>query len=407
MPPKPISLSLPEARALSLRAQGLAEDPAPFGTGPAGALSALQHLGYVQVDTINVIERAHHHVLWSRVPDYRPEYLHALQADASAFEYWNHAASYLPTSDYRYSLPLMRKYRTEFQWCEDTPELRASMRRMLKLIRAHGPLRLSDIDSKDKSASWSDEGMGKIERRALRQLWMRGDLMIRSRHGMQKVFDLTDNVLPPDTDRQFPAPRATAEFHVRRALRALGVARLPELHYLRDASHATAVRDALKRFLKTGEVTELQIEGATAYALQSSLELATPIESAPVRILSPFDNLTIQRKRLKWLFHFDYVTEIYVPAEKRKFGYFTLPILWRDQLIGRMDAKADRPSRKLIIHRLDFEPSFRDFKEVQPALHEALDAFTRFQDCDTYSITRLEPKTVRPFFRPTPRRRST
>ncbi len=406
MPSAPLSLTLAEARALSLRAQGLAEDPAPFALGPAGALAALQHLGYVQVDTINVIQRAHHHVLWSRVPDYRPEYLHALQAQATAFEYWNHAASYLPTSDYRYSLPLMRKYRTEFQWCEDTPELRASMRRMLKLIRAHGPLRLSDIDSKDKSASWSDEGLGKIERRALRQLWMRGDLMIRSRHGMQKVFDLTDNVLPPGTDRQFPTPRATAEFHVRRALRALGVARLPELHYLRDASHASSVRAALQRLLKTKEATEVQVEGATAYTLTSSLDLTAPIKDTPARILSPFDNLTIQRKRLKWLFHFDYVTEIYVPAEKRKFGYFTLPILWHDQLIGRMDAKADRPSRKLIIHRLDFEPSFRDFKEVQPALKESLAAFTRFQDCDTYSITRLEPKIARPIISPNPKRRS-
>ncbi|CAN5446622.1 crosslink repair DNA glycosylase YcaQ family protein [soil metagenome] len=402
MPSAPLSLSLAEARALSLRAQGLAEASAPFGLGPAGTLAALQHLGYVQVDTINVIQRAHHHVLWSRVPDYRPEYLHTLQAEASAFEYWNHAASYLPTSDYRYSLPLMRHYRTEFQWCEDTPELRASMRRMLRLIRTHGPLRLSDIESEGKSASWTDEGMGKIERRALRQLWMRGDLMIRSRHGMQKVFDLTDNVLPPGTNRKFPTPRETADFHVRRALRALGVARLPELHYLRDASHASGVRAALARLLKTKEVTALHIEGTTAYALSSSLELTAPIESTPARILSPFDNLTIQRKRLKWLFHFDYVTEIYVPAPKRKFGYFTLPVLWRDQLIARMDAKADRPHRNLIIHRLDFESSFRDFKEALPALQECLASFSRFQECDTYTLTRVEPRSASRALSPRP-----
>lgn len=406
MPPEPFSLPLPEARALSLRAQGLAEDPAPFGLGPTGALTALQHLGYVQVDTINVIQRAHHHVLWSRVPDYRPEHLHALQADTSAFEYWNHAASYLPTCDYRYSLPLMRQFRTEFQWCEDTPELRASMRRMMKLIRTHGPLRLSDIESNDKSASWADEGMGKIERRALRQLWLRGDLMIRSRHGMQKVFDLTERVLPPDVERKLPTPHATAEFHVRRALRALGVARVPELHYLRDASHASSVRDALQRLLKSKEVTELKIESSTAYALTAQLELAAPIEATPVRILSPFDNLTIQRKRLQWLFHFDYVTEIYVPAEKRKFGYFTLPILWRDQLIGRLDAKADRPNRHLTIHRLGFEPTFSEFKQVQPALEQSLAAFTQFQDCDTYSITRLDPKAARSIIRSNPKRRT-
>src|SRR6267154_2409269 len=137
----PASLSLAEARAISLRSQGLAEDPAPFGSGKAAVLAAIQHLGYVQVDPINVIQRAHHHVLWSRVPDYQPEMLHELQSpDVSVFEYWNHATSYLPTSDFRFSLPLMRKHRAQLHWSNDSAELRASMRRMRGLIRKNGPL---------------------------------------------------------------------------------------------------------------------------------------------------------------------------------------------------------------------------------------------------------------------------
>ena len=160
---KPLSLSLAQARAISLRSQGLADDSAPFGLGKEGVLAAIRHLGYVQVDPINVIERAHHHVLWSRVPDYQPEMLHELQSpDVSVFEYWNHATSYLPTSDFRFSLPLMRKHRAQLHWSNDSAELRASMRRMLGLIGRNGPLMISDVESKGKIPEWTEESFGKI-----------------------------------------------------------------------------------------------------------------------------------------------------------------------------------------------------------------------------------------------------
>ena len=385
---QPITLPLPEARAIALRAQGLAEDAAPFGLGQAGTLAALEHLGYVQVDTIHVLERAHHHVLWSRVPDYRPEFLHALQAEGTAFEYWNHAASYLPTSGYRYSRRLMQKYRAHPHWAQDTPELRQSMRRMLALIRAQGPLRLRDIESTGKSASWSDEGMGKIERRALHELWMRGELMIRERHGMQKVFDLTARVLPPDTDLRLPTAREDAIFHIRRSLRALGLARAPELHYLRDCGHAGEIRAALLTLVKRREIVPLEVAGHAAYALPAALENRAPIREEHVRILSPFDNLVIQRKRLQWLFGFDFLTEIYVPAAKRKYGYFALPILCGDRFIGRLDAKADRPTRHLRIHSLHFEPAIRDQAALTASLEKALIPFTHFQHCDRYTLPR-------------------
>ena len=132
----PVSLSVTEVRAIVLRSQGLAEDLSPFGLGKTAVLKAIQHLGYIQVDPINVLQRAHHHVLWSRVPNYHPDMLHELQdPDAAVFEYWNHAASYLPMTDYRFSMPLMRKYRGEFHWSDDSPELRKSMRRQLTMIR--------------------------------------------------------------------------------------------------------------------------------------------------------------------------------------------------------------------------------------------------------------------------------
>jgi uncharacterized protein len=397
----PVSISLSQVRAIALRSQGLAEDVSPFGLGKAAVLKVIQHLGYVQVDPINVLQRAHHHVLWSRVPNYQPDMLHELQnPDAAVFEYWNHAASYLPMSDYRFSLPLMRKYRGQFHWSDDSPELRKSMRRLLTMIRRQGPLMLSDVESTGSVNGWSAATTSKIERRALHELWMRGDIMIRSRRGVQKIFDLPARVLPPGIDARLPSRSEAAEFHVRRALRALGVAAPQELHYSQDAGQASAARTALTALIRRGEAVELRLPDVPKlhlFALPEALELNTPVESNLVRFLSPFDNLTIQRKRLNWLFDFDYVAEIYVPVEKRKYGYFVLPILWGDRLIGRMDAKANREERQLVVHNLVFEPTFRDCKGVKSAFVDALKDFTRFQQCDQWKISRVEPKAFRIF----------
>ena len=395
----PVSMSLTEVRAIALRSQRLAEDLSPFGLGKAAVLKAIQHLGYIQVDPINVLQRAHHHVLWSRVPNYHPDMLHELQdPDAAVFEYWNHAASYLPMTDYRFSMPLMRKYRGEFHWSDDSPELRKSMRRLLTMIRKQGPLMLSEVESTGAVNGWSAGKTSKIERRALHELWMRGDIMIRSRQGVQKIFDLPARVLPAGMDVKMPSRSEAAEYHVRRALRALGIAAPQELHYLQDAGQASAAREALSALIKRGEAVETRVADLPKlrlFALRDALELNTPVENNIVRFLSPFDNLTIQRKRLNWLFDFDYVVEIYVPMEKRKYGYFVLPILWGDRLIGRMDAKANRVGRQLVIHNVVFEPTFQDFEAVKSAFGSALNDFTRFQECDQWKISQVEPKAFK------------
>ena len=395
----PVSLSPAEVRSIVLRSQGLADNESPFGLGKPAVLKAVEHLGYVQVDPINVIQRAHHHVLWSRVPDYHPDMLHELQSpDAAVFEYWNHASSYLPTRDYKFSLPLMRKYRRHLHWSDESPELRNSMRRMLSMIRQNGPLMISDIESAGSVKGWFADTPGKIERRALHELWMRGDIMIRSRRGVQKIFDLTSRVLPTGTDVKFPSKPEAAEFHVRRTLRALGVASRRELHYLQDAGQADVARTALSAFVNRGEAVEFRIANfpkTPLFALREALQFNLPLNKSVVRFLSPFDNLTIQRERLKWLFGFDYTIEIYVPADKRKYGYFVLPILWGDRMIGRMDAKANRAERQLIIQNLVFEPTFRELNVLRPAFIEALTAFTRFQQCDDWKILRVVPTAFR------------
>ena len=158
------------------------------------------------------------------------------------------------------------------------------------------------------------------------------------------------------------------------------------------------MRRALTALVRQGELVEIRIAGfgeASFFAPRDALALRSPVANGAVRFLSPFDNLVIQRKRLKWLFDFEYVVEIYVPAAKRKYGYFVLPILWGAQLIGRMDAKAYRAERQLVIHNLIFEPGFQDLTAVRPVLSKALDEFARFQDCDDWMISRIEPKAFR------------
>jgi len=185
-----ISLSLAEARAISLRSQGLAEKTSPFGSGKSAVLAAIEHLGYIQVDTISVIQRAHHHVLWSRVPDYQPQMLHELQSpDAAVFEYWNHATSYCRQKTTGFPSPSCGSIGANYIGLMNLPNSGQSMRRMLGLIGRNGPLMISDVESKGKIPEWTEESFGKIERRALHELWMRGDIMIRSRKGVQKVFD--------------------------------------------------------------------------------------------------------------------------------------------------------------------------------------------------------------------------
>jgi uncharacterized protein YcaQ len=293
-----VKMNPSQARAVALRAQGL-DGATTFGSGKAGTLNAIEHLGYVQIDTISVIERAHHHVLWSRLPDYAPERLRELHAERRVFEYWSHAAAFLPMRDFRQSLPLMRSFRRKFHWSDDSPELRRAMRRVLARIRSKGPLRARDFESNDVrvQGSWT---FGKMEKRALHELWMRGDVMVASREGFQKSYDLTARVLPENVDRSMPTESEAADFLVERTLQAHSLAREPELRYLRDGAVAATIRKRLAHAVKHGRVVSLQVGDLEkpVYALPETLEhIPDGVEPTEARILSPFDNLIVQRER--------------------------------------------------------------------------------------------------------------
>lgn len=383
-------MNLSQARIIALRAQGL-NGAKTFGAGTTGALNAIEHLGYVQIDTIAVVERAHHHILWSRVPDYAPELLRQLHGERRVFEYWSHAAAFMPMRDFRQSLPLMRSFRRKFHWSDDSPELRRAMRRVLARIRGEGPLKARDFETKQvREPGWWT--FSKIEKRALHELWMRGDVMVAGREGFQKSYDLTERVLPADIDRSMPSETEAADFLIERTLEAHGVAREPELRYLRDGAVAATIRKRLAHAVRKGRVVPMQVGDfdKPAYTLVETLnDLPENVESIEVRILSPFDNLIIQRERVRWLFQFDYQLECYVPAPKRRYGHFVLPVLWGDRFAARLEAKALRERSTLLLTGLWFEPGREGDRKFRKALRAALEGFATFNRCNEIDDTLL------------------
>ncbi len=396
------SLSLAEARRLALHAQGLLRD-APFGAGPSAAVEVIRRLGYVQIDTISIVERAHHHVLWSRVPDYEPGWLGELQAPKRGgapriFEYWSHAAAYLPVEDYRYCLPRMERLaKGARHWFARD---RKVMSAVLDRIRAEGPLMARDFEAPEgaRSGPWFD---WKPAKKALEQLFMEGKLMIRERRGFQKVYDLAERVLPPGVERDSPAPREMARYLATRTLRAHGIAREEEMRYLRKGMQK-AMKQALRELEEERAIVRVGVEAPVSrrgegknvfYADPALLEEPLgPVKVARARLLSPFDNAVIQRKRLGFLFGYDYQIECYVPAPKRRFGYFCLPLLFGDRFIGRVDAKVDRPNRRLDALKVILEPGVKHKGAVREEIALELERFARFNGAEQVRIAKIETR---------------
>jgi uncharacterized protein YcaQ len=374
------TLSAEQARKLVLHSQRLPV-VSRIGTALSATLAALEHLGYVQIDTISVVERAHHHTLWNRNPRYQNGHIDQLVADRSAFEYWSHAAAYLPMRDYRHSLPRKQAIRSGAQehWYTPDPKLICHVH---DRIRAEGPLMARDFDHHgDRVGDWQ----GKPAKQALECLFMQGDLMISRRQSFHKVYDLTERVLPVDVDDSLPSEDEHARFLIRRFLHTNGLAQTTDFSYLRKGVKPEILR-ALKQMLHDGELIDVQL-GASDFryvALPESLELLSrPLARSKLKILSPFDNLLIQRQRMRDLFDFDYQIECYVQAAKRKHGYFVLPILWDGRLVARIDCKADRKTKELQILSLHQESSLRKVDDFRAALDATLEDFMVFNACET------------------------
>ena len=371
---------LDRLKRLALASQGLI-GRSPFGTGTSGAVNAIERLSYIQLDSISVIERAHNHIWRSRVPDFRPDQSNQLLEDAQVFEYWSHAAAYLPIKEYRYYLAdksAVKDGTLRRGYIKD----RKLMAQVLKRIADEGPLASKDLeDRRTKSNGWWD---WKPAKRAVEALYFEGELMISSRAGFQKTYNLAERVLPKGIDSTPPTIEERASHMLDQQLACHGlVSAVGATYGRRDAALRQAMKAELAQRLAAGTLVTVTLRNDSLYYIEpEQLEQPMPRLDNRLKILSPFDNAVIQRKRLADLFAFDYQLECYVPAPKRRYGYLALPLLYKDNFVGRMDCKAHRADKVLEIKGLFFE-SGHDTPEVHTALDKALPDFAGFQGCDS------------------------
>jgi uncharacterized protein YcaQ len=381
--------------------QGLAQRRQ--GNDKEAILQTVRRLGYVQVDTINVVARSQYLALLSRHGPYQRENLDDLLFDPNdrrLFEYWGHAASILPLENYCYYLARMAWHRDvgsswARKWREENQEVIADV---LAEVRRRGPLGSRDFaDPRDERGTWWD---WKPAKRALDHLWSAGELMVRRRANFQKIYDLTERVLPEWVDRTPPSDEERLRYLILRSVGAMGVIFRPGTAalYFSLRRQSRAVGALIRRLLDEGTLTAVEVEGLAepGVVLRQDLPLLERIvagEVSPDRItfLSPFDNLIWDRQLLQELWAFEYSLEAYTPAAKRRWGYFCLPILRRGSLIGRLDPKMDRRAGMMIYRAVYLE----DGVPLDDALLEDLVGATRefmaFHEAQALSVERSQP----------------
>jgi uncharacterized protein YcaQ len=375
----PVAISQTRARRIWLHAQKL-DSPAPFGSGPAATPAAVRHLGYVQIDTIHVIERCHHHILFTRIPDYRREHLHQAQSlDKTVFEYWTHALAYLPSEDFRFYVRDMRTYWSRRGvWFTNTKD--NDVRRVLTRIRKNGALTIRDIDDDvlvDKDHAWASR---KPSKRALQLAFYKGLVTVSQRAGMLKTYELTARHFGWQRPPAAATTQQVSEHLLDRALRSQGVVSLDSITYL-NPSGKPSIKRVIDQRVRRKELIPVAVEGAAEkwqhWSRPETLE--QPLEGGDlVHILSPFDPLVNQRKRSMLFFNYEHRFEAYVPKPKRVFGYFACPVLLGEEIVAAIDLKTERGKQKLLIQKWTWvgKGSARAHKKKVEA---ALGEFERFQ----------------------------
>ena len=424
----PIQLSIGEACGVMLAAQGLF-DPPPNQPGLEDVQAIIDRLGVVQIDTIQVVERSQYLVLWSRLGAFDSALLDTLLSSRrTIFEYWSHAASIVPMQDYPYyRLDMVRAYQHHLwsdvlDWMQRNPEV---VEQTLDRIRSVGPMASADFESPQErrpTAPWEWYGP-KQSRRALHTLWTTGDLMISSRRGGQKVYDLRERILAEAAanfggavpgDDALPNLEEQALHFVERTVRALGIVTpswlwdyfrmRPELQSASNGGRRQPARLAAKRALdgltERGLVLGAQVadwdEPAYLDAGRMPDLLRQRAGEAPARttLLSPFDNLIWHRERTRALFDYDVCFEAYVVPAKRRYGYYCLAILHCGRIVGRIDVKALRTQRRLLANAVYLEPGVDPDERLVRGIVTALADLARFLKLETVGVDRAEPRVL-------------
>jgi uncharacterized protein YcaQ len=375
-----------DARRLFLAGQGLARPPKSRLTG-AGLRDLVDDLGFVQVDSINTLERAHHMILFARNRTYRHGQLtRLLERDGALFENWTHDAAIIPSRFYPFWKPRFQRERERLRerwrkWRRDGFEDRLD--EVLARVRDGGPVMARHLGDgyKKEAGGWWDWHPSKT---ALEYLWRTGELAVARREGFQKVYDLAERVIPARHRAETLTTEAFVDWACRGALERLGFATSGELAAFWGGVMPTEAAHWCRTNLGDG-VLEVAVEGAdgkarAAYASRTRLESLADLPAPPgrIRVLSPFDPLLRDRARTERLFGFRYRIEVFVPAAKRQFGYYVFPLLEGARLIGRVDMVCDRKAGALRVKGLWLEPRVRFTRKRQDAFAAELERQRRF-----------------------------
>jgi uncharacterized protein YcaQ len=371
-----VNLSVQEARRIAIRAQRLA-GPRPPATAE-GLMEIARSIRVIQIDSIAVAGAPTQYLVpFSRLGPYDRAILDRLVfVDRRLFHYLAHAASLVLTEDFPIFATTMRPYakRTDkwafraAEWMEANAHLR---HQVLNAIRQRGPLRSRDLED-TATEHWQSTGWtaGRNVNQMLERLWVEGEITVVGRDGNQRLWDLAKRWFPAWTPRERLSATARSDRAVELSLRALGVATERQVygHFTRGAYDD--LKGSLQRLVDRGEAIPATVAGRRGFYLhRERVEHQAPWRGRTV-LLSPFDNLIADRARTKMLFDFDFGIEIYVPAAKRKRGYYVLPILSGDRLVGSADVRFDRDTRRLIVQKLLFEEGFGMTAAVQCAIDE-------------------------------------
>lgn len=368
-----------DARRLWIDAQKL-NVPSPFGEGSAAVAKAIRHLGFVQIDTINVIERCHHHVLYSRIPGYQRLDLRAAQSrEKTVFEYFTHALGYLPTENFRYFMPAMKRTKLTPSRYFAKVKGSAEYRKVHRLIKETGATSIRDIDDDillEKAHPW---GSRKPSKKALEWGFYAGEFTVSERIGMLKRYELTDRHFGWERRPDSATETEVANYRIDRALTAQGFVSLDSICYMRAKAKPDVAKELAKRVARK-ELVPVKIDGVVKpefFVRPADLERKIT-EPHLVHLLSPYDPLIVPRKRLQAIFDYEHIFEAYVTEAKRKFGYFGLPVLADDQIVAVIDLKADRVLGELKIQQWTWLKKFKS-ASMKKRIEEALDPFAKFQ----------------------------
>jgi uncharacterized protein YcaQ len=367
-------------RRLAIAAQGYASRSRAATTAEVDA--AVRRLSCVQLDSISTVERSHRIALGSRIGAYPRDAVSRLLGDGRLIEYWAHEACLLPADDWPLFRPSMQVGGR--RWYGEVDRTHPHLREhVLEEIRARGPLGSRHFDG----AARQGEMWGwKPAKQMLELLWNHGDLIVAGRQGFQRLYDLPERVLPrPILEKPTPPEPERLRALALRAVHARGVLTTRGVveHWRLKGHTAEAARDAVAELVAEGLLGELQVEdGGQPVVVPADTELGVPTPSAAV-LLSPFDNLLWDRAFASRILGFEHLIEVYKPAPQRRYGYYVLPLLGRDRIVGRADLKSDRSRGELVVRAFHREPGVRPSGALDDAFHRALDRLRRVAGLET------------------------